>query len=368
MKKLSPNSSFDTSITRREMLSMTAVGATGLILSTAPQALGSEQAGVLIDSLNRSVKLPQNITKVVPVGMPAQAFMTTLCPEKLASLVRKIPQEDIADYADAGITNVVHLCETGGNSDSTTENLSIGKVEKLNPCIMLDAGLKKAGLKEKLDILQEQANTPCLFVDLSFGSLPESYRKLGAILECSQRAEQLANWVEEALQKCTSLSTKETKETRVFYAPREKGTLVKHSIKVQLDAISHVGYTPVTSPYDYDNGTVNMSILVAEDPDFIIFDDAKIHTSLVAESGDTFELWRDIRAIRECRYAASPALMHSWFGSILFAQAIGALWLPSVISPSICPYSILEEAQSFYELFYNLERDSSSLNLLEGLR
>lgn len=353
-------------ISRRSFLSLLAGGTAGLVLNSKSKSYASENTQAFKDSLGREINVPSIIEGVVPLGLPAQILVTTLCPDKLASLAKEIPSEDEADYDSSDAACTTNLPETGGLTNSTPEDVSTETISEVNVGILLDAGTFFNGLETELNTLQTETDTPAIFIDLSFGKLSQAYRTLGALLHCEERAERLACWVESAQSKAIALGRRHACRS-VFYAPRENGLQIKGSIQVQLDAIRALGAEPFLEPYIYSEGRVNIQKLKETSVDFIAFDDGTIFSSLALKSGETYELWKDVPAIQECRYAASPAVMHSWFGSIILVQSLGILWLAGVMWPKDCNYSFEEEAREFYELFYGLDKSLTDVASLPGL-
>jgi iron complex transport system substrate-binding protein len=136
--------------------------------------------------------------------------MLKLCelfPEKIASLAVEISGDDVSDYEEADMGELVQLPETGTLFSTSDTDMSPTKVAALSPVIMLDVGLPKEGLAEKLDALQLETGIPYIFIDISFGNLPQAYRILGSLLGCDRRAEALAAYVEAVLSEVKALLT-----------------------------------------------------------------------------------------------------------------------------------------------------------------
>ena len=320
-----------------------------------------------VDDLGRNVVIPSAVSKVIPTGAPAQTLMTTLLPDSLASLATDI-SEDKNDYEKADLKQIKELPETGILTAGSGSDLEIGSVIETDHCITLDVGIPKTKLKIQLDTLQCQSPISSVFIDLSFGNLPNVYRKLGKLFSCSERSEVLAQQAERALALSASQQEDLNQTLRIFYAPRKTGIELHESVVIQIDAIKHVGAQPITSPYDWENMTVNIESVIKENPDLIIFDDIEVLNSFAMRNGLAWEYWSNVGAIQNGNYLVSPALMHSWFGSLVFAQSIGLMWLSSMIQKNNCTYALLAEVRSFYKIFYNLSKsDKELIFLLDNL-
>lgn len=343
-------------LTRRTFAKIASVGIMSIALPSFPRtAIAQEGSGQrqFIDSLNRSVSVANVIESVTPIGIHAQTLMTTLCPEGLASLATGI-NDDAADYKDAGIGDLTNLPKTGGIVSPATEDVAIDEIEIISPELILDVGLPRDGLASELDALQAETGIPVVFLDISFGKLSQAYRTLGELLGYQSRAEDLADYIDRANDRVRAFAASSTTSNKVFYAPRENGLTVRSGIEVQIDALAFSGATPVTAPYDYVRKTVDFNILKASETDFVIFDDTNCLDSFLSGEGEAANIWKDVTAISQGKYAVSPALMHSWFGSAVLVQTLGILWISSILWPTERSVDITSEARSFYSLFYGL--------------
>lgn len=352
---------------RRRFIHVASVGALGALAAGFPaEALAASNTRTFTDSLGRKVSIAGMIESVTPLGNVAQAMMCTLCPEELASLASEIDETDMQEYAEAGITEIADLPVTGGGSSSTVKEVDVTEVDAVNPGLMLDVGLAKEGLVEELDTIQAETGVPCAFIDVSFGNLSQAYRTLGDLLGYRARAEDLACYIEKTLARVDAGSRDVPDTCNVFYAPRSLGLEVKSSISVQLNAIAHIGATPVASAYDYMDKTVNLDALTREKVDLVVFDDTDCLDSLVKMEGETWDIWSGVPAVAEGMFAISPALMYSWFGSLVYVQSLGVLWLASIIWPETYPLDMAAESEAFYNLFYGLNRGKESMTELIG--
>lgn len=355
-------------MSRRKFAQVASVGfASVLFIGLPKQAFAETVPKAFVDSLGRQVTLPPAVTAVMPLGEMAQCLVCTLCPEALASVVSEIDEADASEYRDASMGQITQLPETGGGASGGVEGVEARAASRTGASIMLDAGLPKDGLADELDALQSDTGTPCVFIDTSFGNLPQAYRLLGALLDRQERAEELAVYVEDALGRAAAVRGAGCGTCSVFYAPRKAGLEVKSSVFVQADAISHVGASPVTSPYNLLSKNVETSAIDSAGVDLVVFDDTDCLVSLVGQEGFAWDAWGGVRAVAEGKVAVSPALIYSWFGSLVHVQSLGVLWLASIIWPSSCPYDMAEEADAFYRLFYGLTKTEGELADLVGV-
>jgi iron complex transport system substrate-binding protein len=363
-------------ITRRDFLSTAATFAGGVMVFSLPgQAFATEKMETnnsdslrtkFEDSLGRSLDIAAPVKTVVPIGIYAQTLMETLYPGALASLAKDVT-DDAGDFADAGLADILGLDETGTPRGNFGKDVDPVQIATFEPDMILQAGIPRAGVGEELEPIQSATDTPCVFLDISFGKLQETYRKLGCLLGCEERAEELARYIEDAQARAMAAVPKDGPNPKVFYGPRVAGKKVTEGAAIQLDAISQLGMEPLTRPYDFELRTVDFTVLAEEDPDFILLDDTSFPDAFYSCEGEVHELWKGIRAISEGRFAVAPALMHSVLGSAVFAQSIGMLWIASVTPTTCSKLDIAAEMARYYQLFYGLERDEAAMARLLGI-
>ncbi len=368
--------SFDSYLTRRDFVSsiITIAGGIGMF-SFSGRALASDRSTAtnlihnemgFVDSLGRLIDIAQPVRSVVPLGVYAQTLIETLFPGSLASLAKEV-FGDADDFVDAGLVDIVGLAETGAIKTNVGKKVDFAQIAALKPDIVLQAGIPHSDDIEDLEWIQTKTGALCVFLDVSYGKLQESYRKLGRLLGCEQRAEELASYIENTQIRAVSVMNSEGSKTRVFYAPRVAGKKVTTGVAVQVDVMLQLGLEPVTRPYDFESRTVDFTALAKENPDFILIDDTSFPAAVFSYKNNMYKHWKGIRAIGEGRFAVAPALIHSILGSAIFVQSIGMLWIAHVVSPSRFKYNMAAEMARYYQLFYGLERDEDTMARLLGI-
>lgn len=375
MAPIDRQSFFDSRLTRRGFVSGAIAIAGGVAMlslpggasaSEGPTAASPAPAGAsFADSLGRPLDLAEPASSVVPLGIYAQTLMETLCPDALASLAKEV-SGDAEAFAEAGLADIVALAETGTPGANFGKRVDPDQVAALAPDVVLQAGVPRAGASGELERVRSETGAPCVFLDVSFGRLQESYRALGRLLGCEERAEELASYIEDAQSRAVAAMADGGGGLRVFYGPRAAGRKVTAGVSVQVDVMSRLGLAPVTRPYDFEGRTVDFAALAEEDPDFIVLDDTSLPSAFFSCEGEAYELWKGVRAVGEGRFAVAPALMHSILGSAVFAQSIGMLWIGFAIRPDHFRESMIAEMQRFYCLFYNMEKTYSYFESLLG--
>lgn len=362
-------------ITRRAFISGAIAIAGGLVMLSFPDRASASEGlaaaslapaeASFVDSLGRTVSIAKPISSVVPLGIYAQTLMETLYPGALASLAKEVP-DDADDFAESGLADIAALVETGTAKANFGKDVDFAQIAALAPDMVLQAGIPRAGVTEELERVQPETGAPCVFLDISFGKLQESYRTLGRLLGCEERAEELAAYIEDAQYRAKAAMTDGAEKLRVFYGPRVAGKKVTAGVSVQVDVMTSLGLEPVTRPYDFEGHTVDFAALAKEDPDFVILDDTSFPSSFFSCEEEVYDLWKGVRAVGEGRFAVAPALMHSVLGSAIFAQSIGMFWMGFALWPERFRESMVAELQCFYRLFYNMEKTQAYFESLIG--
>ncbi len=352
-------------LSRRSFLRIAFTGAATIIVVPSHAYASPSSPRTFTDSLGRSINVEGVIEKITPLGVHAQTLLTTLYPNGLVSIAKDV-SEDALDYSNAGLDDINDLPITGGLTSAATNDIETDEIKGIHPDLLLDVGLPYEGLQEDLEELQTQTGIPVFFIDISFGCLPAAYRKLGELLNCTERAEELASHVNNVYRLTHNVLDT---SCHIFYAPKQNGITAKESIRIQIDAISFTGATPITQPYNYTNQTVDIALLNDSDVDIVVFDDTEVLNSLISgdiyDDGSSYEIWYESEASASGNYAISPALMHSWFGSPVLLQGLGLLWLYAIICPQKgC--DLIKHAQTFYTLFYELDVSDEKLHELIG--
>lgn len=352
-------------ISRRKFISSAAVAA-GIELFIIPNRTFGSQLLAFTDSLRRDIELDGPVASVIPLDMYAQTLMETLFPDGLVSLAKEV-SDDAGDFNEAGLADITRLPETGTPNARFGKELDYAQIADVSPDLLLRTGTSHDETVAELNQIQVESGTPCVYMDVSFGSLQDAYRKLGRLFGCEQRAEKLARFIDDSQTKARDSIAKSELATRVFYGPRVAGKRVTKAVAVHIDMLSYLGLKPVISPYDFDKGTLDFSVLIEEEPDYVFLDDLEFLEKYSTCENEVYKLWNDVKAINAGRLAIAPALMHNILGSAIFAQSIGALWVAWAVAPHCCGYDMASELRSFYALFYGLNRSVSDMSRLLGL-
>lgn len=136
------------------------------------------------DSVGREVSLPSVLKKIAPSGPLAQIVLYTAVPDKLVGVARPFSKA-AAGYMDKKALDLPVFGQFYGKN----ANLNMEALLKAAPSVIIDIGEKKKTINEDMDKLQEQLGIPCVFIEASLETLPQTYEKLAELFGESFTAE-----------------------------------------------------------------------------------------------------------------------------------------------------------------------------------
>lgn len=144
------------------------------------------------DSVGREVSIPAVLNKIAPSGPLAQIVLYTAVPDKLVGVARPFSKA-AAGYIDKKVLELPEFGQFYGKN----ANLNMEALLKAAPNVIIDIGEKKKTINEDMDKLQEQLGIPCVFIEASLESLPQTYEKLAELFGESYTAEMSESLVSE---------------------------------------------------------------------------------------------------------------------------------------------------------------------------
>ena len=299
------------------------------------------------DDCGRSVAVPENINRIVPTGPLSQIVLFALCPEMFVGLASKWDANSIGIIPEEYLS-LPYFGQLYGSADLNVESLALAA-----PQLIIDIGEVKKSTAEDVESLQKQLGIPCVFIESTLESLPETYRKLGALLGLEERAETLASFCEETYNRTLSVMEQlGDSKAQVIYIPgyEELSVIAKGSYHAEIIDLLCDNAALVEEPTSRGTGNpVGMEQVALWTPEYVIFGTAESYASL-----ETDPAWAELRAVKEGKCLLVPSAPLNWLGSPPGAQRIlGLIWLTGVLYPDHCDYDVQEEVKEFYELFFH---------------
>lgn len=318
---------------------------------TAGQEAVPEKTAEFTDSVGRTVTVPAEITRVAASGSVAQMVLFTLAPETLVGL-----SDGLADEQLPYLPDCIRDLPVFGQFYGSRANLNLEALMEANPQIIIDLGNIKDSIKDDMDMVQVQTGIPTVFLNGELENLPAAYRALGTLLGKEEKAEALAEYIEQTLALAADRAAKigDSERKTVLFGTGTDGLACNARGSMQADAIELVGAINVVEPLEATNrngGTqLDPEQAYAYDPDVILLTkDGPYET--IAQSALS-----ELRAVKSGCFYEIPELPYSWMCSPPSVnRVLGIRWLGNLLYPDVFDYDMVEEAQNFYRLFWGYE-------------
>jgi iron complex transport system substrate-binding protein len=328
-----------------------------LLASCKPEDNGGDRQ--IKDMANRTVQIPEKVTKVFSLLPSGTMFVYTIDPELLIGTNYQFNNNE-----RAFILEKYHDLQVYGQSTKINWEAVIAA----KPDIIIAYSDINVAQKANAEEVEETTGIPVVMVDGRLEKAPEAYRFLGTIFDLKSKAEMLATYAEEALD----------------YAADLKATMDEVSLYYGDGALS-LSTAPVGSPHAEifeligAKNVVNTSVgvenrvditaeqIIAWNPDVVILNGEPKGDLTPAQAVAEFKLeYETLNAVNNDSVYAIPNYPYSWIDRPQSTnRLIGIYWLASILYPS-SNINIKEEAQVFYELFYHWDLTETEISLLLG--
>lgn len=335
-------------------VSLCACGGTTSSVSSAPIA----ETVVFTDDCGRQVQLPAQISAVVPSGPLAQMLLFAIAPDLITGLASKW-QDNAAGIIAEEYLSLPYIGQLYGSGDMNLETLALSA-----PQVIVDIGEKTSAGEADMDALQSQTGIPTVYISATLETMPETFRKLGALLGRQEKAEELAVFCETVYDRTRSVMEQVgDNKVSALYIGGEQGhnVIAKDSYHAELLDLLTDNLAVVENPSSKGLGNeVDMEQIALWNPEFILFSPGSVYGSAHENS-----LWTDLQAISTGSYVEVPDAPHNWMGTPPGVQRyLGLIWLTAVLYPEYCDYDVKAEITEYYELFYGCTLTDDQYNAL----
>lgn len=314
----------------------------------ASSAPGAAAGGfTFTDDIGRTVELPARPQRIVPSASLAQIILFAIAPDSMVGLA--------SEWNDTarGIIDDRYFSLPCFGSLYASADLNVEELANVQPDLIVDIGEAKSSSAEDLDQLQLQTGIPSVFISADLETMPETFRKLGALLGEEERAEALASFCERVYQRTLSIMQQVgDNKANALYVIGEDGlnVLAKGSYHAELLDLLTNNLAVVDDPLSKGTGNeVSMEQISLWNPDFVIFAPDSIFDTVKQDPS-----WSQISAIVNDNYVRVPDVPHNWMSMPPSVQRyLGLIWLPAVLYPEYCDYDPAEDIREYYELFYH---------------
>ena len=314
------------------------------------------------DSLDRTVELPADITRIAPSGAVATMILAAIAPECMVT-VNAAPSESQMAFLPA---NLADLPETGQMYGSKA-NLNLETLLSADPQVVIDLGDKKGDMVEDLDALQEQIGIPVIFIEADLPHMAAAFRTLGGLLSGkADRGEELASLVDRTTAMAEENAAKITDDMKVraMYTTGEDGLGTNAAGSVQAQVLDMVGVENAVVVEDVSNkgggNIISLEQLYNFDPDVILFAAGSIYDTVADDAA-----WSQLTAISTGKYYEIPGSPYSWLsGPPSMNMILGVWWLGNLIYPEIYDYDMAAMTQELYKTLWGYDLSADEVTAL----
>jgi iron complex transport system substrate-binding protein len=304
------------------------------------------RAATVTDAAGRAVPVPAKVERVFPAGPPAAILLYTLAPELLLGWPRANRAEELPYLLpDIGRRPEVGRITGRGN----TANLEV--VLALKPDLILDVGSTRETFVSLAERVQGQTGIPYALLDGRFSAIPESYRKLGALIGRPDAGEAKAAHCEHMLdvvmQRISGVAP--DKRPRVYYARGPRGLETGLGGSINVETIELVARN-VAADMRGGLATVSIEQVLVWNPDVIVTIDRTFAANVRGDPA-----WAGVKAVREGRVHLSPKMPFGWVDfPPSVNRLIGLQWLGTILYPALFPEDLTALTRDFYTRFYHV--------------
>ena len=330
---------------------------------SSKQAVDADGNIAFTDDAGRQVKVPENVDLVIPSGHTATQVLLTLCPEKMASVSSEL-SPDVIKYV--GVDGLADLPVTGAafGSKGDLNKETVASLTNGKTAVLVDTGEKKDGIAEDLDALQNQLGIPCVFIETKLEDYGSAYEKLGQLLGCEQRGEELSKYCKDAYDTVTAAMKKVgDKKVNLAYIVGTEGVNAIAKGSYQGGVVDLVANNVVVVENASGKGSgdpIDLEQLANWNPETIIFQAGGLYDQVGSMSG-----WQALSAIQSGNYYEVPDSPYCWMNNPpTVNQVMGMQWLPRLLYPDQFKDSIADVTKSYYKTFYGYSLTDDEVNAL----
>ena len=250
----------------------------------------------------------------------------------------------------------VRYLPTFGQFYGSKANLNMESLIDARPQIIIDLGDKKDNIADDMDRIQKQTGIPTVFIEANLDDMAAAYRTLGDILNRSDMAETLAQFIEKTVSMARENSAKIPKNQRlsVLFGTGSTGLACNAAGSVQADVIDLVGAVNAIIPQEVSNRgggtTVSLEEVYAVEPDVILLSTGGPYDTLA--QGE----WAGLQAVQSGKYYEIPGLPYDWMSSPPSVnRVLGIWWLGNLLYPELYDYDMVQVAREYYGLFWHYD-------------
>ena len=268
------------------------------------------RAAELVDATGRHVALPAHVAHVLPAGPPAAVLLEALAPDLMIGWPNK-PSPAAAKWLPSAVAGL----PAAPSVDADQPDL----LKAAKPDLIIDYGDVDQRYTARAEQVQERTGIATVLLDGALERTPAVLRALGAALDRSARAEELARLAEQVLASNAATLPHRT----VVYARSPDGLTVvaPGALATEVFPVVHWQVLAPAGKGHFRHTTVQE--IAALDPDMLVFASPAMRETVAASSE-----WRALRAVREHHALIAPNLPFGWIEHpASLNRLLGVAWL-----------------------------------------
>lgn len=323
----------------------------GLIFTINFNIFANESDKVkFIDSANREVAIPKNISKFVPSGTNAQLVLVGFAGDKMVGISKK-QAIDVMEKWHSFPKNLPVLGQYYGKSP----NFNKEELIKLDPELIIDIGEKKATIVEDLNQIFDNTAIATIFIELTPDTTAKAYRTLGKIFNREEKAEKIAKFFDNEVNVIKNgLDKIATKDRKTFIQIGNNAQTIDPKNSSHTEAIEFAG--GVNKAPSKQKGTksktevLNMEEVYIMNPDMIFAKDKNTYDIITTDAR-----WSKLSAVKNKNVYLVPTGVYSYVTNPPSVnKMLGVYWAAQVMYPKYFKYDISKIEKEFNELVYGI--------------
>jgi iron complex transport system substrate-binding protein len=318
----------------------------------------------ITDMAGREVEVPESLQSVICADMTATYFMYALAPELLSGRNTKASGSESLimneRFTNLPVVGVVFF-------GKSTFNIEAAK--NLRPDILLCPLFKHTTAEYITDYenFGAKMGVPVVMVALDLEKLPEAYRFMGKLIHNGQKADELADYIQETLGLAASVrkQIRDTVSVYIAEGPRGLKTIPDGSTHSQVIRMSGVrNCAKLDEAYGFKEMSISFEQILSWKPDYILINDrtnAEIGPNKITELLDD-KTWQSLDAVKHNKILIVPTVPFNWIGRPPgINRLIGIRWLVSSLYPELAPLDMEKEVARFFSLFYHIQPSAEKI-------
>jgi iron complex transport system substrate-binding protein len=323
-----------------------------LFLATPLQAAG------FVDAAERYVVVPDRVARVMTANPAADVLVFVLAPEKLLGWSAPLPR-DRRGYLPAKFARLPTL---GGVMQSNPGEAT-QLVARLHPDLIIEVSPVSPEAAARAESIEQQTGVPYIILDNDIQATPQTLRNTGALLGVAQRAGDLANYTDNAIDALRGrlLIAPADERPLVYYGRGPDGLETGLGGAQAVAAIDQAGVINVAARLGRGElTTVSRDQVLHWNPAIIIAEQRSFYTSLQRGTA-----WRGLNAVGNKRIYLAPAAPFGWIDDPAGVnRIIGLYWLTALFYPDQYQEDLRTNAREFYDKFYRVRLTDRQLDAL----